>query len=171
MAKEYLIQGDTLTNIADKIRVLSGTEGDMGLDDMATHIGDANASIDAALSAIADKGVQIPEGANIGSIVDLIGDIEVSSGIQLPELTNEGIEDDLVSGKELIDSSGNIVIGTNPYEKAATDAEVDTQADLIAQIMSVLDSKTGYNTIYVGSSVPTDDFGVNGDIYVVRGEG
>ena len=47
--------------------------------------------------------------------------------------------------------------------------EVETQADLLEQIMTVLESKTGYNTIYIGSSVPTDDFGINGDIYVVRG--
>lgn len=50
------------------------------------------------------------------------------------------------------------------------DNEVNTQADLITQIMNVLDSKTGYNTIYIGNSVPSNDFGINGDIYIVRGD-
>lgn len=108
---------------------------------------------------------------NTTSLQDLLEQVNAlpDAGVDLPELTNEGTAADLLSGKQLISSSGNIVAGTNPYEKAATDAEVNTQADLLEQIMTILESKTGYNTIYVGSSVPTDDFGVNGDIYVVRG--
>jgi hypothetical protein len=42
---EMLIQSETLTAIADKIRVLSGTEDAMGLDDMATHVGEANTDV------------------------------------------------------------------------------------------------------------------------------
>lgn len=36
----------------------------------------------------------------------------IEGGITLPELTNEGSASDLLSGKELIDSDGNIVTGT-----------------------------------------------------------
>ena len=39
---EMLIQSENLTAIADKIRVLSGTENAMGLDAMATYVGTAN---------------------------------------------------------------------------------------------------------------------------------
>lgn len=42
---EMLIQSESLTSIADKIRVLSGTEDTMGLDDMATHVGEANEDV------------------------------------------------------------------------------------------------------------------------------
>lgn len=107
---------------------------------------------------------------DLQAILNTINELPEAGGVDLPLITNEGSPDDLVSGKELIDSNGNIVTGTNPYEKAATDAEVNTQADLISQILTVLESKVGSNTIYIGSSVPTDDFGVNGDIYIVRGD-
>ena len=121
-----------------------------------------------------------------------------AAGTALPELTNEGAASDLLDGEQLIDSKGKVVVGTMPnngtisstmdgintksvsvpsgYTSGGTvsltddiDNEVDAQADLIAQIMTALESKTGFNTIYVGDSVPTDDFGINGDIYVVRG--
>lgn len=36
---------EKLTNLADKIRVLSGTENAMGLDAMATHVGNANTEV------------------------------------------------------------------------------------------------------------------------------
>lgn len=39
---EYLIQGETLTSIADEIRELSGTTTAMGLDDMTSNLGEAN---------------------------------------------------------------------------------------------------------------------------------
>jgi hypothetical protein len=48
------------------------------------------------------------------------------------------------------------------------DNEVATQADLITQIMETLSAKGAYNTIYIGSSEPTSDIGVDGDIYIVR---
>lgn len=118
--------------------------------------------------------------------------------ISLPELENEGSASDLMEGKELINADGNVVTGTMVdngaiittmdgintksvtvpagYTSGGTvsldntiDNEVVTQANLISQIMTVLESKTTYNTIYLGSSEPTDDFGVNGDIYIVRG--
>ena len=55
-------------------------------------------------------------------------------GTTLPELTNEGAAIDLVEGKELISSTGEIVVGTNPYEKVATDNIVNEQTDLIAEL-------------------------------------
>lgn len=42
---EMLIQSESLTSIADKIRVLSGTENAMGLDAMAEHVGKANDNV------------------------------------------------------------------------------------------------------------------------------
>ena len=42
---EYIVKGESLTAIADKIRVLSGTEDAMGLDDMVEHVGEANTDV------------------------------------------------------------------------------------------------------------------------------
>ena len=48
------------------------------------------------------------------------------------------------------------------------DTKVNSQADIITQIKTALSTKTGTNTIYVGSDAPTDDIGQDGDIYIVR---
>lgn len=50
------------------------------------------------------------------------------------------------------------------------DAIVQEQADLIAQAIELLEEKATYNTIYIGTSEPTTDIGVAGDIYIVRSE-
>lgn len=50
---EMLIQSESLTSIADGIRVLSGTEDAMGLDAMATHVNTANSSVSTEASLIA----------------------------------------------------------------------------------------------------------------------
>ena len=39
---EYLVQRQSLENLADEIRVLSGTTGPLGLAEMATNVNDAN---------------------------------------------------------------------------------------------------------------------------------
>lgn len=93
-----------------------------------------------------------------------------SSGVELPTLTNKGSTTDLLSGKQLIDQDGKIITGTMPnngtiastidgidiksvtipegYTSGGTvslddtiDNEVDTQANLIAQIASILENK------------------------------
>ena len=46
-----------------------------------------------------------------------------SEGIELPELTNEGASSDLLSGKQLIDSDGNVVTGTIE-SKSSSDLDV-----------------------------------------------
>ena len=50
---EYLIQGKSLTTIADEIRTLSGTTDTMGLNAMATHVGNANTNVSTEANLIA----------------------------------------------------------------------------------------------------------------------
>ena len=87
------------------------------------------------------------------------------AGTDLPELTNEGVAGDLVSGKELIDSHGNIVTGTNPYEKTATDSEVATQTNLLAQVVSALEGK-----VASGASLPNNISEINTGSFVVASD-
>lgn len=93
-----------MTAIADEIRELSGTTGAMGLDAMATHIGEANtdvatqtellAQIIAALEgkadggdltpiidALTEKGVEVSEGTNITGLAELIAAIETTEEV------------------------------------------------------------------------------------------
>lgn len=50
---EMLVQSESLTTIADKIRVLSGTTEPMGLDAMANHVGEANEDVNTEADLIA----------------------------------------------------------------------------------------------------------------------
>lgn len=52
------------------------------------------------------------------------------------------IAEDLTTGKTAYGALGKLV-GTNPYEKSTTDQVVSTQADLIAQVTTILQNKAG----------------------------
>lgn len=49
------------------------------------------------------------------------------------------------------------------------DTEIATQDDLIAQLTALIATKVNYNTLYISTTEPTDDIGVDGDIYIVKG--
>lgn len=56
----------------------------------------------------------------IQNLLDKINELpEASGGVELPELTNEGSASDLLSGKQLIDSEGNVVTGTIPTKTSS----------------------------------------------------
>ena len=60
----------------------------------------------------------------------------------LIDLTNDTVvEDSLIVGFVAHDASGNVIAGTNPYEKNKTDETVDLQANLIQQIQAALEGK------------------------------
>lgn len=98
-------------------------------------------------------GVQI-EGSNpfektetintVSAQADLISQIQAAlggkgAGVDLSSDTV--VAEVLVEGYTAHDSTGNVVVGTNPYEKTATDTTVNAQADLISQIQAALASK------------------------------
>lgn len=64
---EYIVQRDSLVNVADEIRVLSGTTAEMGLDVMKTCVSEANDVIDAQATTISEiaallEGKSVPDG-------------------------------------------------------------------------------------------------------------
>lgn len=82
--KDYLIQGETLRDIADAIREKTGSSEPMEVKDMADNIN------------------------------------SIGTGIELPELDNEGTAEDMLAGKQLINSQGSIVTGVIQTQAAKT---------------------------------------------------
>ena len=83
---EHLIQDTTLTGIADKIRSLLGLTGKMSPAQMQTNLTTEQANITAALAALAEKGVEVPEGSNSNALAGLIAVVE-SGGVKVNEGT------------------------------------------------------------------------------------
>lgn len=106
---EYLIQGETLESMADKIRILNGVEGGMTTAQMDSNLDVANTNIENAFTAVGNKGGTIPQSKISGNLANAINSIP--EGAELPALTNEGSAADLLSGKQLINQEGNIVTG------------------------------------------------------------
>lgn len=80
---EYLIQGETLTGIADKIRPLLGLTGTMTPEQMQTNLDTEASNITAALAALTEKGVEVPEGANSNALAGLIAAIEAGGSCDM----------------------------------------------------------------------------------------
>lgn len=74
-----------MTAIANAVRDLRGMSGTMGLDAMATNINGAKTAVDAALAALAEKGVTVPAGTKVDGLAALIAAIEAGGGgLSLP---------------------------------------------------------------------------------------
>lgn len=86
-------------------------------------------NVTAALTAIAEKGVTVPDGADSDDLARLIDYL-----VKLPALTSQGAAADLRNGKQLIDGNGNIVVGTltpiTVHTGSAPDASVGADGDI-----------------------------------------
>lgn len=109
---EYLIQDTTLTGIADKIRPLLGLTGTMTPEQMQTNLTTEQANITAALAALAEKGVEVPEGANSNALAGLIAAIEAGGGAATGTITlaNDGFLTSFCSQK-VTHNLGRIPVG------------------------------------------------------------
>lgn len=74
---------EKMTALADKIRVLSGTQDAMSLDAMASSVNNANTAVADALSALVEKGVEVPGGTNVTGLAELIAGIEIGGSDRL----------------------------------------------------------------------------------------
>ena len=98
---EYLVQRQSLENIADEIRVLSGTTEPLGLTEMATNVNDANDEVADQTDLIAQlasalQGKSVPGGgedvtAEVTAQITLIDDLEAAVDA-LPDAGSGGVE-------------------------------------------------------------------------------
>lgn len=148
-----------------------------------------NGAIDKIFDGIDTKFATIPAGYTSGGTVSLTNDIDSEvdtqedlisqitlalanktagsgsgGGITLPSLSNPATEDEVFLDQEYIDENGNKKTGAFTIE-----SELTEQDTLINQLRTLVEEKSTFNTIYIGSSVPTNDIGVDGDFYIMRG--
>lgn len=151
---EYLIKDTTLTAIGDEVRSMSGETSQLSPAEMATEL----------------EGVNV----EISEQEDLIEQIEAAlldkAGGGIDTSDDTVTEETLVVGYTAHNAEGVQITGINPYELESTNMTVENQANLIAQALELIQGKAAYNTIHIGTSEPTADIGVNGDIYIVRSE-
>ena len=119
---EYLIRKDTLTEIGNKVRRLSGDDEALSPVEMAE-----------GLENVADE---------VDTQFDLIQQIKTAladkaAGVELPELSNPAEVTEVFSGAEYIDNNGLKRTGTFTIQN-----ELTQQDDLIAQIQVALEGKT-----------------------------
>lgn len=125
MGQLYSIKEETLKDIANSVRTVTGTTGDISVEEFAVKI--------------------------------------VEGGVAaLPELTNEGTAADLLSGKQLIDSDGEVVTGTIPTKTSsnltASGATVTVPAGYYAsQATKSVTTATRANTTMTTTADDTND--------------
>ena len=104
---EYLIQGEILSNLANKVRELDGTEEAMTPDEMSNAVETFNSD----MTAIASEQT------------DLIGQIMIAldekAAVSLPELENPAGSEQILSGYQGIDSTGAVVTGAHTCKTLA----------------------------------------------------
>lgn len=78
---EYMIDGVLLTNIADAVRAVDGSSSTLTPAQMQARLTAVKSSIDAALSALTAKEVEVPSGSNVHGLADLIAAIEAGGSV------------------------------------------------------------------------------------------
>lgn len=87
---EYIIDGTLLTNIADAVRSVDGSSSTLTPEQMATRLNAVKSSIDAALSALTAKEVEVPSGSTVHGLADLIAAVKTGSEIYTGTFTGTG---------------------------------------------------------------------------------
>lgn len=101
----------TLTAIADEIRVLSGTENAMGLDAMATHVEDANTDV-ATQTELLAQAVAALEGKVGGSSGNTGSVMQIASGTYYLRTEHSSAKQITISGLEFAPKSLIIYFGS-----------------------------------------------------------
>lgn len=72
-----------MTAIANATRALDGSTAALTLDGIASKLGVEKTNIAAALAAIAEKGVTVPDGSTSDALASLIASIEAGGGVKM----------------------------------------------------------------------------------------
>lgn len=131
-----------------------------------TQINRIKAARDSIAAKIRARGVSVPTDTKIDELPDFVDDIP--SGVELPSLTNEGTAADLLSGKQLIDSDGEVVTGTIPTKTSsnlsASGATVTVPAGYYAsqasKVVASGSAKTPATTVTKNPSISVSSSGL-----------
>lgn len=120
---EYLIEGDDLISIADKIRNLTGIDETMNLDAMVSSLETEYVNVSNAFTAIENKGGTIPSSkisadleTAVNSIPDYVpvqraeGSVTINNDENKNTYVDCGFKPDIVLIKDLIYTSANNVV-------------------------------------------------------------
>lgn len=92
MANEYLVKGESLTAVADKIRILNGTTEAMSLDAMATNVGAANDEVNSQTELLAQAVAALEGKAGGGSEPSLQSKSVTPSAVQQTVVPDSGYD-------------------------------------------------------------------------------
>lgn len=111
-----------MTAIAEPIRMLTGKTNKLGMDAMASDLGNVVGEVDTQATLVQQLKSAISENVSkttseVDTQSSLIQQIKTAledkaAGVQLPTLNNPGGAEDLAEGKEMLDGEGKVITGT-----------------------------------------------------------
>lgn len=81
MADLIITEKANITAIADKVRALDNSSASLNFEEMKDKLTSERQNVDGALAALAEKGVEVPEGSTAAALPELIGNIQIGSPV------------------------------------------------------------------------------------------
>lgn len=81
MADLIITEKTNIIAIADKIRALDNSSASLNFEEMKDKLTSERQNVDGALAALAEKGVEVPEGSTAAALPKLIGNIQIGSPV------------------------------------------------------------------------------------------